>query len=438
MFVRGLRALALTVVFALVSTAASAQTFQASSSTSDFLTAADFNAVLTYGRRNNVSVKERPRPDYEALGIRRGGFLVFPRVEAGVGVTNNILSSRTNPESAAFATLSPSIAAESQWSLHALSLSAGLQTRAVADHRDEGQTGGYINFAGRYDASSDLVFSGATGVSRTFEGRTSANSPQDIARPIEVDQVKGGVRAVRESGRLRGMLGVDGAVLDYKDVDTFSGAVVDQDYRDQSVVRLTAKGEIALSPDTSLFAVANRSAISYRQGGVLDRSSKEVRGLVGGNFDITALIRGEVGVGYIRREYDNAAFDTLKGVAALARVEYFPTQLITVTGQFRRAIDDSAVGSVSGFFLNDASLSVDYELLRNLIVSGQASYRIDDFKGLDRKDKLKGASLAAQYLVTRSVGLAATLSYVDRSSAGAFKGPSFDATQLALSVILQR
>lgn len=418
-------------------TSAQAQTPQASS-TGDFLTSADFNTVI-YGRRNNVSVRERPRPEYEALGVRQGGFLVYPKVEVTAGWTDNIFAVENNPQDDTFVNVDPSITIQSQWSVHAVRASAGLRHREVLENDSESQTGYFAAVDGRYDATPYLTVTGRAGGNRRFEDRGSTNSPTGTLEPIEVTALNSGSTVTLQRGRVRALGAVDYASFDYKDAAAVGGGTVDQDFRDQSVLRATGRGEYSISPDTALLGVVSYTKTDYDvDTPLLNRDSDEVRGLVGANFDLTALMRGEVGVGYISREYDNPAFGSLDGFAALARLEYFPTQLVTLSASVRRAIDDSTTPGSGGFFTNSATLTADYELLRNVIVGGRLDYRLDEFEGLDREDRTLGATVGAQYLVNRNVGLGATVSYTDRASDGAFAGPQYDAVRLMFSVVFQR
>ncbi|MCK5908823.1 MAG: outer membrane beta-barrel protein, partial [Caulobacter sp.] len=43
-----------------------------------------------FKRDKNVSVRQRPRPDYEAAGQKAGGFTLYPRVTADVERNDNI------------------------------------------------------------------------------------------------------------------------------------------------------------------------------------------------------------------------------------------------------------------------------------------------------------------------------------------------------------
>ena len=38
----------------------------------------------SYDRGANVSVRQRPRPEYDALGIHTGGFMVYPKMNVGL------------------------------------------------------------------------------------------------------------------------------------------------------------------------------------------------------------------------------------------------------------------------------------------------------------------------------------------------------------------
>src|SRR4051812_45749542 len=46
-----------------------------------------------FARNRNVSVRERGRPGYEAIGIHAGGFYMFPRLTADGQYNDNIFAS---------------------------------------------------------------------------------------------------------------------------------------------------------------------------------------------------------------------------------------------------------------------------------------------------------------------------------------------------------
>src|SRR5579872_3587188 len=59
----------------------------------------DFGLPQFYGRGKNVSVMERPRPDYEAIGVILGGFTVYPKIEIDGTASSNLLATDAHPKS---------------------------------------------------------------------------------------------------------------------------------------------------------------------------------------------------------------------------------------------------------------------------------------------------------------------------------------------------
>src|SRR5689334_14678398 len=47
-----------------------------------------------FARDRNVSVTERPRPGYEALGLRAGGFMLWPKLTVANEYNDNIFATQ--------------------------------------------------------------------------------------------------------------------------------------------------------------------------------------------------------------------------------------------------------------------------------------------------------------------------------------------------------
>jgi hypothetical protein len=171
-----------------------------------------------------------------------------------------------------------------------------------------------------------------------------------------------------------------------------------------------------------------------------ERNSNEEQVLAGVNFDITNLVRGEFGVGYIDRSYRLSSYRALSGVALSAKVEYFPTQLLTLTLTGQRLIEDAAFTNASGYFDNEFTLQADYAVRRDLILTGIASLDRDDFVGVTRSDTAGGLQVRGTFFLNRSVGFNATLGYKDRTSSGpeVTRGPQYNEVRFGLGAIFQR
>jgi hypothetical protein len=56
--------------------------------------------------------------------------------------------------------------------------------------------------------------------------------------------------------------------------------------------------------------------------------------------------------------------------------------------------------------------------LRNLLLNGTAAYLNDDFKGIDRTDKVYEAGVGAKYLLNRNLYIGANYTFERRISGG--------------------
>jgi hypothetical protein len=83
-------------------------------------------------------------------------------------------------------------------------------------------------------------------------------------------------------------------------------------------------------------------------------------------------------------------------------------------------------------------IKADYELLRNLIISGQIHGADQDYRGIDRQDRRYGANLSANYLVNRTLGVSLRYNYETLSSSGANRGRDFDDNSISLALVLRR
>jgi hypothetical protein len=91
-----------------------------------------------------------------------------------------------------------------------------------------------------------------------------------------------------------------------------------------------------------------------------------------------------------------------------------------------------------GFLSSSASLQVDHELLRNVILTGQLAYSQDEFEGVDRQDDRLLGAISGTYLLNRYIGLGLSYSYLDQTSEGLDRGREFTVQKVALSLVLQR
>lgn len=393
-----------------------------------------------FARDRSVSVRQRPHPGYEAMGISLGAFTAYPKVAIGVETNDNIYGSSVNEVDDVVWRVQPEVVVSSDWSRHSLQGYARGTISRYADFDSENSDDYTVGATGRVDITRRANVTANVQYATLTEPRTSSSSPVLSANPIEYDQVSSFIIAGREFNRLKVSARVDYSKFDYQDGRTTTGTPVEQDDRDRTNTSLTARADYAISPATALFVQVTGNKHDYRLGRpavALVRDSDGVEALTGANFEIGAVMRGEIGVGYIRQSYDDPAFNEIDGLGARGLVEWFPTELTTVTLNGSRSVEDSGIPGSSGYLSSNIGGQIDHELIRNVLLTGQLSYGKDEYEGVDRNDKRLNAGISATYLMNRHVGLTVGYSYFDQKSAGAGAGADFKVNKVGASLTLQ-
>lgn len=391
-----------------------------------------------FKRDKNVSVRDRPRPDYEATGQKAGGFTVYPRVTVDLEHNDNIYAVATGKTDDNIWRVKPEVAVRSDWSRHALGFFAGGNVIRYADHGSENTEEYTVSANGRIDVARGSNITGSTQFQRLTEPRTSitAGSPAGATpKPVQYDLVTSSLVGVKEFNRLRVTGRLDDKDFNYKDQGS---TLFNQNTRDRNELSYGAKAEYAVSPDTAVYATATGNKKDYDTNlAAFDRSSDGYVVGVGANFDLSEVMRGDIQVGYMKQSYDQAAFKDISGFNAVGNVEWFPTQLTTIGINGSRTIEESVAPGSPGYISSNIGASIDHELLRNVLLSANASYGKDAYEQVDRDDKRTNFSATATYLLNRRVGLFLTYNYLKQESSGAQSGASFKDNKLIASVALQ-
>ena len=236
---------------------------------------------------------------------------------------------------------------------------------------------------------------------------------------------------------VRASIGANWATYDFEDGRLPGNVPFEQDDRDHDAWDATGRLDYAISPDTAIFGSVTRRERDYDLD-VFDRDSEGWRYLAGANFDITSVIRGEVGLGYSTTEYDNAALSDTDGFSAAGRVEWFPTQLTTLTFDALRDTVDSDIALSSAIERTGFGFRIDHELRRDIILHGEAAYDQDEYEGIDRDDDRTRYNVGADWYLNRSVTFGAGYQHFSQESAGVSRDRDFDVNQVMFNVTFRR
>lgn len=362
-----------------------------------------------FARDRNTSVRERPRPDYQARGVLAGAFTIFPRVTFDAELNDNIYAGpSTLEEGDTVFRIRPEVVVNSGWSVHQLGAYARANFNRFAENETENTDEYALGANLRLDVVRGSNIYGGVDYQSLTEPRTAPTSPVGTVRPTEYDLFTANIGGVHEFNRLRVSGRADFSEYDYDNNVLRNGTPLLQDDRDRDMTTVAGRAEYAVSPATAFFVAGRWNKRDYRLPVGADGFNRDSDGYAvtaGVNFDISAVMRGELEVGYLDQDYVDARLPGIDGAAVAGRIEWFPTELTTLTFNVSRSVEEATVAAASGFLSTGGGIAVDHELLRNVLLNASLSYTEDKYRGVDRRDKRTAAALGGSYMMNPWAGL---------------------------------
>lgn len=372
-----------------------------------------------FARDKYQAVTDRSQPEFDPISIRTGGFDVRPEVRFSTGFTSNLFATSANEVDDIFIGIAPSIGFESTWSRHALDFSGQLDHREYSDTSSESRTNIELGASGRIDVSNALHLFGAAQVEDQNEPRSNIASLQDAVEPVEYSRVGGEAGAQYQSGRLRLRGAVGLVTFDYDDVELNSGLFQDQDFRDRDETTVRVRTAYAVERDWAIFAEVDFSESDYDAPNIfnaLNRDFSTTSLRVGTNFELASLLRGDVGIGGFQSEFDDPTVADVDGVSVDGNLQWFVSQLTTVTLGAARGVIDPGLVQTNAAVRTNVGIRADHELMRNVIVTGEARFTNFDFENVNRNDDRWNLSTSAIWKLNPNIWLDGSLQLTDQTS----------------------
>lgn len=377
----------------------------------------------------NTTVTERARPEYDPLGIRSGAFLIFPELGITGSYSDNVGFDEDDEDSDFVTTIEPSVNIASQWSRHLLQLEVGSEIAIHAEESDEDFQDFFALGDGRYDISRQTNVVGNVQGRLTHEGR---DDPEDNGDDelTDIYQFGGGLAINHQINRLGFTLGGDVLRSVFDDDD--------EEDRNANVYDLVLRTSYEVSPRFDMF-VEGRYNVEDRDDNVddngIERDTDGYEARIGADVDLTAVLFGEVFAGYRVQRFEEDAFDDETGISFGADLSWNPTLLTSVGFSGQRDFRATDEGGAASNFRTEFGVTVDHEVLRNVIVNGEARYQNDDFRGDGREDDsiLLGAGVTVW--LNRNLSLNAGYDFSERDSNEA--GEDFTVNQFSIGLTLR-
>jgi hypothetical protein len=319
-------------------------------------------------------------------------------------LNDNVFATTNNQQSDTILSFTPELDVRSNWSSHALAAGVSIDHDQHLEQDSETSTD-YNAFAdGRLDVTRSFQLNGRLNAAHATEPRYEpANTGTD---PIQYDRFGYSVGAQFQTDRLqlRGSYG-----FSESDYDAVPG--VNRDFKDTS---FSGRASFAFSPDFALFVQGSSSEQDYDQS---DRDGERTSYEVGASFELAAPFRGEVAVGSISE--DKASRPDLDGLSLDASVEWFPTQLTTVTFRGLSTVFDPGLPNSASALNTRYGVRVDHEFYRNLILFGDAGFGAYDYEGITREDEFSEFAFGAAWKLNKHARLEGSYRIHNTESSGA-------------------
>lgn len=373
------------------------------------------------------TVQNRSRPELDALGMRLGALKLFPAVELEYRDVDNIFADDTNEQDDTIVLVNPQVRLQSGWSRHQLRLGADLLVARYSDFDNEDYDDLRVWGDGRLDLGNGRI----TLIARHADLHQDRSSPDDerSIEPVEFSADSVELTYRFEAGANFAEAGIEADLLDFEDAMRFGGGVDENDDRDRDRLELKLRVGRKLSEEYSGFVEVQTEEIEYDQEFDEDgfqRSSDTYELFAGTSVDLSGRVFGEVYVGYRDRDYDDPRFENADGVAFGADVTWNLTGLTTLNFSGSSEIDSTTIVGASGIEVTRLGLTVDHELLRNLIISLTAAATSEDFEGLDRDDDIQRYAAQARYMMNRNLYVTAGVEHRKRDTSGLNSSPDQD------------
>ena len=387
-----------------------------------------------------TAVLERVQPGYVAPGIPVGAFTLSPSLSVSGGYDDNIFGTADDRVADEYVRFRPEASLQSQWASNSVNIDANGTIDRYVNHTSENIADYAVTASGLFQISRDTILRAAARVESDHQSRLSQDIFAQTIRPVRYDEQSGAIALTHDFNRLRLTADAHVARFDWANGRLADGSVYDQQTSDNVSYRVGVRASYAQTPSLAWFVSASANERNFRTGTVEtpERDSHGYQLLAGVDFEPAALIRGSIGVGYISQSFRSSHYTDLSGVGFNARVQFFPSQLTTVTVQGDRAVLDSGIPGSGGYLSTEGTIRVDHELYRQIILSGSVGYQNNRFNNLDRVDHRIATSAGATYKLDRTASLELRYDRLDQSSHGADRYRAYVDNRLMAGVTLRR
>jgi hypothetical protein len=384
-------------------------------------TAPQAPAVTSPTTSAGETVTSRAQPEFAPLGLHLGEFFWFPRAELDESYNSNIFATTTSPTTDWITAVSPSFDLLSIFPSSGLNLHGGATFQDFASHPTQNTATGTASADGRLDVTSGSSLYANALVSHPYISYGSPTSPMGIAEPVTYWNYI--ARAGYTQGGQRITYGIDGGVAaaQYNAAPLVGGGISPQSSQNSLVSDAALHAGYEIVPD--YLGYIRFDAAHYNYLRAPSANSTTYRFDLGLQILPRHIIFGNVYAGYLVQNYASLASTPFPDYGG--ELVWTVTTLTTLTFDGLRTFYTGTPVTTptlvsgpagNGYLASSVGARADHELLRNLLLTVNATYELDNFQGITRTDNVYGAGAGVTYMVNRYLFFGGTFSYYRRNS----------------------
>lgn len=348
-----------------------------------------------------VGVRDRPRAAFEPDGIRVGNYILMPEIGFRTSLTKDTFDAPSRPSRDLRYEALTGIELRSQLPRHQLDLKAEGRAVAYQEQDDLRYIDGKVKIVGRLDITHATSLFATLTTELVHDENVDAEQPKGARSPPTILKLRGDSGLQYRNGRIDAAVGARYTRFDYHDAVANDGSLIEMGASDfwtlEPFIALGAR----LSPGYRVFGEVLGRRQENRGDDLIDRDADGFQLGGGVEMELSPVVKLMLKGGYFQQDYRQPGLIDIATPVYEARLEWYVTPLVTLTFDTRREVRATTFGEASGRVSTSYNAKAEYEMWRNLILTGEASYKLSDYVGENRIDKVWSGRIGMEYLASK-------------------------------------
>ena len=379
----------------------------------------------------NESVRERPREEFDPLGIELdelfgavglisreavegkttplASFNAFPRLNTTGRYESNIYRAEARAKPDRIGILSPGLTIRSDWANHSVELTSSADIGRWTGHPTEDYEDLHNLFRFGIDVTDSLMLSGDFNMDHLHEPRGAIDDPGQGVRPLTYWQPKATLQGRYFADAILLNPAFTVSRLDYDGAIPVvaGGPTVNAHERTFTDTNVNSRFGYEFQPGTIAFILPSATWRNFDQTRADDGTLQDSRiyTVLGGlTWDVSSVTFLDIGVGYLVQDFDEPTFKTVTSPAGFLTGIWNATELLTLTVRAESFTTETTQANISTVLTHRGTFGIDYEISDNLIASWSNVFGINTYEQLDpkRQDTTFSSRLGIDYLIGRN------------------------------------